>query len=1187
MRIGRLDLLRYGRFTDVSLGLPAHNPDVHILFGPNEAGKSTALMAVEDLLFGIPHNSPLNFLHEYASMRIGAVLESDDQTLEVRRRKGNRDTLLTPEESPNPLGERALAPFLDGADRSFLARMFSLDHERLRQGGREILDAQDEIGQVLFSAGAGLSGLRETLKTLVEEADGLWASRRAARRKYFQADDRLREAEAALRAHTITAAKWHELKRAHETTRNTYAALEAEIEKASGEQRKLGRIRRVFRSVRRKAELDRSIADLGHAPALPEDARQIFQAAERNDSSAAARVETLTGQLEGARAERSALTYDEALLLHEHDIEQLHERRITVRDGRADLPKRRAELAGAEAELRRMAAELEWNTSDIDQLIERIPARAKAGAVRNLLNRRGARLSAVESAREAVEEATTKAAELHAQRENQGALADMAKFAAVTRAARSIGDIASRANAALLEFEDAQDAFRRLFGLLRPIVSNEETLAALRVPPRDAVQTHRDSRRTLEQRMGTCGERIRAAVQELDRRRKACERLTRDEEAVAPDELAEARARRDTGWQLIRRHYMDGEPVPDAEMRDLGGPEGQPADAYEEAVRSADDLADRRFDNAEAAAQLAVTSRQVADQEDLLESLRVEKESLDEQLRILYSEWRAMWSDAPFEPLTPDEMLEWLTTRKEALNAIGLRTTAERQVTALRRQEEDARTSVLDELAALGISTDALTSQPLAVVLEDASDRLRAHERMVDSRRQLDQALHQATTDTENKCRALAKTEEAWSEWQRQWADALTALGIDETLDPEAAALQVDTIDEMRTSVVKVNDLRHERIGKIERDAAVFGSDVTRLTGAMASDLAEVEPEEAVLQLERRLAEAKRTRDLMKEKDDAIATLEQALEETEASRRNAREIIDRLQEAAGVADAGLLKVAIEKSDELRTLQEEQAEIVEVLRTEGDGLSVVELEEECRTVDLDQASAREASLAEELTELRERLLEAREHRTAARQAFEAIGGDDAAARAAATRQEALADMREVVERYTRVRVSALLLQWAIDRYRREKQAPLLQRASQLFATLTGGSFANLRVDFDEHDRAHLIGVRPDSSTVHVPGMSTGTADQLYLALRVASVTDYLHRASALPFIADDLFVNFDDERAAAGFRVLGQLGKATQVLFFTHHEHLVDIARATLGEGISIVHLNSERDFQHLHTVQEG
>ena len=73
MRLGRLDLIRYGHFTDRSFDLPADKSDVHITFGPNEAGKSTALAAIENLLFGIPMHSPYNFLHDYASMRIGAV----------------------------------------------------------------------------------------------------------------------------------------------------------------------------------------------------------------------------------------------------------------------------------------------------------------------------------------------------------------------------------------------------------------------------------------------------------------------------------------------------------------------------------------------------------------------------------------------------------------------------------------------------------------------------------------------------------------------------------------------------------------------------------------------------------------------------------------------------------------------------------------------------------------------------------------------------------------------------------------------------------------------------------------------------------------------------------------------------------------------------------------------------------
>ena len=166
MRLGRLDLIRYGRFTDLSLPFPVRTPDLHIIFGPNEAGKSTALSAIEDLLFGIPHNSPLNFLHDFSSLRVGAVLEKVGESLEIRRRKGSKETLLTRDDNPAIMGEAILGPYLAGADRPFFSRMFSLDNERLRLGGKEILEAQDEVGQMLFSAGSGLSGLRDILKVL-------------------------------------------------------------------------------------------------------------------------------------------------------------------------------------------------------------------------------------------------------------------------------------------------------------------------------------------------------------------------------------------------------------------------------------------------------------------------------------------------------------------------------------------------------------------------------------------------------------------------------------------------------------------------------------------------------------------------------------------------------------------------------------------------------------------------------------------------------------------------------------------------------------------------------------------------------------------------------------------------------------------------------------------------------------
>ena len=71
----------------------------------------------------------------------------------------------------------------------------------------------------------------------------------------------------------------------------------------------------------------------------------------------------------------------------------------------------------------------------------------------------------------------------------------------------------------------------------------------------------------------------------------------------------------------------------------------------------------------------------------------------------------------------------------------------------------------------------------------------------------------------------------------------------------------------MREIAVKIHQLRHERIEKIERDIEVFAQDVAALVGVVATDLAKLSPEDAVLELERQLEAAKRIREQQKTKD--------------------------------------------------------------------------------------------------------------------------------------------------------------------------------------------------------------------------------------------------------------------------------------------------------------------------------
>jgi uncharacterized protein YhaN len=173
----------------------------------------------------------------------------------------------------------------------------------------------------------------------------------------------------------------------------------------------------------------------------------------------------------------------------------------------------------------------------------------------------------------------------------------------------------------------------------------------------------------------------------------------------------------------------------------------------------------------------------------------------------------------------------------------------------------------------------------------------------------------------------------------------------------------------------------------------------------------------------------------------------------------------------------------------------------------------------------------------------------------------MDGSDRAAETAEIAQTLLAQLRGDVTRYTTLKLAAAVMQRGIESYREKNQGPILARASLLFANLTGNSFIRLQIDDDGDGHSVLKGVRPDGRLAGVEAMSDGSHDQLYLALRLASLEAWLDSHEAIPFIVDDILLNFDDIRATAALYALAELSRRTQVLFFTHHHHIIELARA--------------------------
>ncbi len=115
------------------------------------------------------------------------------------------------------------------------------------------------------------------------------------------------------------------------------------------------------------------------------------------------------------------------------------------------------------------------------------------------------------------------------------------------------------------------------------------------------------------------------------------------------------------------------------------------------------------------------------------------------------------------------------------------------------------------------------------------------------------------------------------------------------------------------------------------------------------------------------------------------------------------------------------------------------------------------------------------------------------------------------------------------------------------------------------SLTLDSFEGLRTDEDEKGRPVLAGLRHQNRMVRVEGMSSGTRDQLYLALRLASLEKRRETGETMPFVVDDILVNFDDDRSRATLKTLANLAVKTQVILFTHHARIAREARKMAGE----------------------
>jgi uncharacterized protein YhaN len=1197
MKLARLDLKAFGPFTDEVLDLSAGECGLHLIYGPNEAGKSSALRALKQLLYGIPPRTSDDFLHPYASLRIGGrITNGDGRRLDILRRKGSKNDLRAADDT-TVVEPGVLAAYLGRLDRETFETMFGIDHAALVRGGQEIVEGKGSLGQTLFAAGSGIADLRGVQEELEREAAELFNP--APRAKNPRINARLAQWQAARKevvAAQLPSGEWERHDKALRQAQEQLAKADQELEQLRLEHARLSRIHQAIPFVVRLKATVGELAQLGPVRVLPDrfgerrhETAARLAATETAISAAGETIAELDEQIEKLATAESLLSREKGaagtltesreepasvLYFSVEAIDQLAQDLGSHRKAQHDLRGLLASREQVEADARRMLKQLrpDVNLKDVETL--RLSRRQQV-EIQNLGNKYEALAALCDQGRvnltalsDRLNHARNALAALPAPRN-----ADLLK--SVLRRAQSVIRIEEERAEAATELTRLEGQATAALSRLPLWAGTLQELEQLAVPSAETIDTFEGRLAEAEQQCAALSEQIAGLESTLAQLDRQIEQILPDGDAPSEASLAEARRRRDDGWRLVRRVWLDGR-LESSEVNRFCEGETETsaglADAFDESIQQADDLADRlRRDAEQLAARAALLVQRQACLDDL-EKVSSLAPKADETRDAVTREWRALWRRLDMEPQSPREMRAWERRYQELLA----------QLEAIRRQKTavatfDARmANCRQELNRALAALEEGTTQPgetLAAQLERAQLLADEIDASAAAHSRLSEEVGLLVRQLEAEQRKTAEAERGLASWRARWSAAVTPLGLSPDATPAQANETLAQLDALFTRLVEADGFR-VRIEGIAAEADQFCQRATSLIESLGQGelLQRFPVDQAADVLLTRCRQAiedrGRLQTLEKQREKSAAQLAEAKQTAAESRA----MLETLCRDAGCDDPAELPQLEERSTLAKELQARQRNLHEQIALLSAGGSPDIFAQEVEQVDGDGLPGRLDELAERASSLKTQRDELA--KTVAVESSQLAAADlrSAAAEAEEQAQGLAAEIAGDVETYVRLRLASLMLRAAIERYREKNQGPVLERAGRLFAELTVGSFSDLRADYNDQGEPVLVGIRQaDGRSVTVDGMSEGTADQLYLALRLASLENYLDDHDPVPLVVDDILVNFDNERSLATLKVLGELSRRTQVIFFTHHEHLVEMAEEHLEPDVLYTH----------------
>ena len=1176
MRISSLHLKAYGPFNGAIIDFDRQASGLQLVYGPNERGKSTAMRAITALLFGFPTRTDDHFGRDYSALRVGAVLTDDTSLRAVMRRKGVRQTLCefdpaTGRESPDRLIDQAsIDALLGGIDALRFDWIYSLGSAQLRRGGRSLLESGSELGATLFEAASGIQRLRAVSAGLQSQADALFVPRG----KLPSLNAALIDFEAsqqAARDAVVAPRQWQALRDALDQAQVDLDQIETQWRTR---RERLGQVQRLLSlgpQVARSTTLGRELADLTDVPELPDDAQsQLALWLQSLEQSGL----TLLGdrnRLSRCREALAALPASSAWLAEAQAVAQLAGRLGGFQAACASLPALHSDAAAAQRVLQLAMAAIDGAASlqprdgpslspsdrptaqaltgpGIDTLVPSRAAMAQARrslAVRRDLETRRTELSV---ASELAEHRVLEAGRALEAAPDPG---DITAFVSAHDAAAAVGDIeqqASRLASQLAALDTQLD--RQADALGGPSV---EVLARLALPGA-LLDDAQALARTIVNEQNQLQTRQAAHREALVRLQREHRGLSQQQGIIDRSTLDAARGERDAHLQMLQSDSADERRA--FRLALLGT-----------SIAQADRLADARFHDAARLAEIDSLQQRMTEAQQALAACDIDSDRLEQKALQAAHDWSAQLASRGLPIMAPQAWSGWAAQHQRLLEALAAREALATEHRSLLLQRDQHLQLLQSAYASINQSGPGLPT--LSAGLRHARTLMASLQQASADRRRLADAFEHALLNAKRHRGALAALDREADSLRSSWLTLAAELRLGPAASSHELAARLDAFDELRDASVAF-EAAHRQWQLAAQQIEAFRFDAR----ALARRLGEPEPLPGseslfVATCRASLESNQRAHDDRLRLQTEAQSLELSIAMAVAQSERLQASIDRLQSLGGVSDEASLQQVVSRNDRRRALRRELASLDDLIRSTA-GPAYSSLVEQLACVD-PAALQTEQDMLEQFIAQDEAARDAAiAARTQARSAFDAVNGDARAALAAESSREHLAAVSRLATDWARLRLARELLERSVQSYQTRSQGPMLAAASRWFSRMTAGRWVTLLPDWSD-DNQILIAERDDGLRLPVARLSEGTADALYLSLRLAAIEVRLTAAPPIPLLLDDVLMTFDDERAVLTLQGLAELAQRNQVVYFTHHPHLLALARSALPTDAFSVH----------------